>query len=96
MSLRFEEEAAHEFYRAIRYYESKSPGLGGELLADLDHVGSLLASNPEMGGPGPSDTRRVLLSRFPCLVGYRLVDGEPIVVAFAHQRQKPGYWLDRI
>lgn len=33
MKLRFVEEAAHEFYRAVEYYEEQSPGLGGELLA---------------------------------------------------------------
>lgn len=31
MSLRFEEEAAQEFYRAIQYYESQSSGFGAEL-----------------------------------------------------------------
>ena len=96
MSLRFEAEAAEEFYRAIQYYEGQSSGLGAELLADLDRVGTLLLSNPEMGGPGPAGTRRVLLSRFPFVVVYRLFEAEPVVVAFAHQRQKPGYWLDRI
>jgi hypothetical protein len=95
VSLRFLEEAAHEFHRAIQYYEDKSAGLGGELLTDVERLEDLLESNPELGSPGESGTRRLLLRRFPFLLVYVLVDGEPLIVAFAHQRRKPGYWLDR-
>lgn len=96
MTLRFEAEAAEEFYRAVAYYQAQSAGLGAALISDLDRIADLVVANPEMGSPGPSGTRRVLLARFPFLVVYKLVDGEPAVVAFAHQRQEPGYWLDRI
>ena len=95
MSVRFLEEAAHEFHRAIRYYEEKSPGLGGELLTDVERLEDLLASNPELGSPGESGTRRPLLRRFPFLLVYVLADREPLIVAFAHQRRAPGYWSDR-
>jgi plasmid stabilization system protein ParE len=96
VSLRFDEEAAGEFYRAVEYYEAQSAGLGTELIADLDRVALLLGTNPESGGPAAAGTRRLLLSRFPFVVVYRLVDGAPVVVAFAHQRQRPGYWMDRL
>jgi hypothetical protein len=32
VSLRFDEEAAEEFYRAVEYYEAQSAGLGRELI----------------------------------------------------------------
>ena len=95
MTLRFLEEAAHELHRAIRYYEEKSSGLGGELLADVERLEDLLASNPGLGSPGKSGTRRLVLRRFPFLLVYVLVEGEPLIVAFAHQRREPGYWADR-
>jgi hypothetical protein len=95
VSVRFLEEAAHEFHRAIQYYEEKSPGLGGELLSDVERLENLLSSNPELGSPGKSGTRRLLLRRFPFLLVYILVDREPLIVAFAHQRREPGYWSDR-
>jgi len=96
VSLRFDEEAAGGFYRAVEYYEAQSVGLGTELIADLDRVALLLGTNPESGGPAAAGTRRLLLSRFPFVVVYRLVEGAPVVVAFAHQRQRPGYWMDRL
>ena len=95
MRLRFLEEAAHEFHRAIEYYEEKSPGLGGELLTDVERLGDLLGSNPELGSPGESGTRRLLLRRFPFVSVYLLVDREPLIVAFAHQSREPRYWVDR-
>lgn len=96
MTLRFEAEAAEELYRAVQYYEGQSAGLGGELLDDLDRVAGLLVASPNLGSPGPSGTRRILLSRFPFVVVYKFWEDEPVVVAFSHQRQRPGYWLDRI
>jgi len=95
VSVRFLEEAAHEFHRAISYYEEKSPGLGAELLTDVERLESLLAANPDLGSPGPSGTRRLLLRRFPFILVYILVDREPLIVAFAHQRRAPGYWSAR-
>ena len=95
MSLRFLEEAPQEFHRAIRYYEEKSPGLGGELLTDVERLEDLLGSNPELGSPGESGTRRLLLRSFPFVLVYLLVDREPLIVAFAHQSREPGYWVDR-
>ena len=96
MRLRFLEEAAHEFHRAIQYYEEKSPGLGGELLTDVERLEDLLGASPELGSPGKSGTRRLLLRRFPFVLVYLLVDREPLIVAFAHQSREPGYWADRL
>jgi len=96
VNLRFDEEAAEEFYRAVEYYEAQSAGLGRELIADLDRVALILGTNPESGGVGAAGTRRLLISRFPFVVVYQLVEDAPLVVAFAHQRQRPGYWMDRL
>ncbi|MCH7935415.1 MAG: type II toxin-antitoxin system RelE/ParE family toxin, partial [Gemmatimonadetes bacterium] len=46
--------------------------------------------------PFQSGTRRVLLHRFPYIVVYKELEDEILVVAFAHHKQRPGYWRDRI
>jgi hypothetical protein len=40
-------------------------------------------------------TRRVPLNRFPYTVVYRETEIEIQIVAFAHNRRKPGYWSSR-
>jgi plasmid stabilization system protein ParE len=56
-----------------------------------------VAQNPEAGRPLSADgrTRRVLVSRFPYQLVYRLRPGEVVVVAVAHMKRRPGYWRDR-
>jgi len=36
------------------------------------------------------------LLRYPFVVVYAVADDEIRVVAFAHERQLPGYWADRL
>ena len=36
------------------------------------------------------------LLRYPYVVVYAVADDEIRVVAFAHERQLPGYWADRL
>lgn len=90
MTLPFTDEAAAEFYQAPQYYQGQSSGLGAEFLADVERLSGLLVANPEMGSPGKSGTRRVLLSRFPFVVVYMLREGRPLVVAFAPRPNRPG------
>lgn len=42
------------------------------------------------------DIRRALLMRFPYKIIYRLLEGQVQVLATAHKRRQPGYWLGRI
>lgn len=64
-------DASAELAEAIRWYESKRPGLGRDLLEDLASAIDRAAQNPDAGRSIAADlkTRRLLLSRFP----YQLV-----------------------
>jgi hypothetical protein len=39
--------------------------------------------------------RRRLLTRFPYVVFYEVVDDAVEVIAVAHAKRRPGYWLHR-
>jgi plasmid stabilization system protein ParE len=41
-------------------------------------------------------TRHYLIKRFPYAVVYRLLESRIEIVAVAHARRKPGYWVDRL
>lgn len=90
--VRFLGAARAELRRAADHYDRKRPGLGDELLAEVERAVLQLCAFPESGAPHHAKTRRLPLRRFPFLVIYRLQGEELVVVAVAHQRRKPGYW----
>jgi toxin ParE1/3/4 len=89
--------AATEFSEAVRWYESRRSGLGGEFFDDVVATLSLIRDNPEIGTAISSDgrTRRALIPRFPYQVIYRLRPDAIVIVAVAHLRRRPGYWENR-
>ena len=89
--------ATEELAEAVRWYESRRPGLGANLLDEVDRAVRQVATNATVGAALSSDqkTRRILLSRFPYQVVYRIRPSEIVVIALAHSRRRPGYWLTR-
>ena len=89
--------AADELSDAVRWYESRRAGLGGEFFDAVSASLSLVETNPEIGTTISADgqTRRVLVARFPYQLVYRLRATEIVIVAIAHMKRRPGYWKDR-
>ncbi len=87
--------ALREIIAALEYYEGQASGLARSLDADLTRSLDFVKANPHLGSPFQSGTRRVVLHRFPYTVVYKELKDEILVVAFAHQKQRPGYWRDR-
>jgi hypothetical protein len=89
--------ASLELTEAVRWYESKRAGLGGELVDEFSESIARLTRDPESGTPISADqkTRRLLLARFPYQVVYRLRPSVIVVVALAHLKRRPGYWKHR-
>ena len=94
--VRFLGAARAELRRAVDRYDTQVSGLGDELLAEVEHSLHRIAASPESGSPHLSGTRRMLVRRFPYAVIYRSDEQEVIVVAVAHHRRRPGYWIRRI
>ena len=90
--------ASAELTEAVRWYESKHRGLGGELLDEVTKPIDRLSSNPETGRPMSADqnTRRLLVSRFPYHLVYHIRPAEIVLVAVAHLKRRPGYWKNRM
>ena len=90
----FDPAALRELVDAADFYDSQSPGLGGQFL-DVVH-GTLegLLAFPEACPVLLGETRKLVIERFPYSVMY-WTDGEIIAVsAIAHQSRRPGYWQD--
>ena len=96
MIYQFHPEAQAEHLETVAYYETQRPGLGASYLAEFESVLELVCEAPtrypiELG----PDVRRVLLRRFPFTVLFRESDGAVQVLAVAHHRRRPWYWLSR-
>lgn len=92
----FTADARDELQEAILYYQGEAPGLGADLLAEVEIILSLIGEHPELGSPYESGTRRLLLRHFPYSIVYLVAEEQVTIVAIAHQRRRPGYWRERL
>lgn len=96
MTYTFHPAAEAEFLESIGYYEASSPGLGAAFIDEFDVYIKLICSNPAQWQVECSpDIRRALLQRFPFSVIYRERGDRVQVLAVAHHRRRPQYWVER-
>jgi toxin ParE1/3/4 len=90
-------EALAEMEEAAAWYEARRPGLGLEFVAEIERLLARVADNPEAfsvwNASDPS--RRAVCARFPYSVFFDLESARILVLAVAHARRRPGYWLGR-
>ncbi len=95
-------EALEELAEALLWYHEQRAGLGDELLAEVDQAMAAIGAMPAAFSrlrdvPPELHVRRSLLKRFPfALVFVQLPDGPIRVIAVAHVKRRPGYWLRRV
>ena len=96
MNYRLHPDAALEHEDQIAYYEERRAGLGRRYhLATLRAI-ALASSNPRRSKiVRPPNLRKVSLRGFPFAVTYREVDTMVQVLAIAHHRRAPNYWVRR-
>lgn len=93
VELAFHPEAREELDEAVLWYEGHRSGLGLKLLDRVRDVVARIEATPHSGTPaGRFQVWRV--QRFPYAVVYVLAPS-PLVVAFAHTKRRPGYWVAR-
>jgi toxin ParE1/3/4 len=98
--VRILDEAAQELEEAVAWYEAQRPGLGAELAAAVDAALDILESPlvplvPVAHATRARSVKRLILRRFPYDVVVREGPDEVVVLAFAHQSRRPGYWRSR-
>ena len=87
--------AAADIEQAFRWYEQRRPGLGDEFLELLDSALGEIRAHPERFPVIHRDTRRMLLSRFPYAIFYRIYESGVVVVACMHAHRDPTHWRIR-
>lgn len=96
MTYSFHPAAEAEFLESVAYYESNVLGLGGSLIDEFEAFAKLIDKSPKAWQVELApDIRKAPLNKFPLSIIYR---ESPIgfqVLAIAHDRRRPQYWLDR-
>jgi plasmid stabilization system protein ParE len=95
MKLRFLPGAREELEASASYLDERTPGLGGELLDDVERTAALVCEFPQIGRHIDTVHRLVSLQRFSFNLAYQVIAGEMVIVAVAHKRRRPGYWRSR-
>ena len=98
--VRFLDEAVAELHDAAAWYQERSEGLGLVFLSVIDTAVDLISRWPGSGPlvEGVSDdleVRRTTIARFPYYIAYLAADDDLVVLAVAHERREPKYWIDR-
>ena len=92
----FHPDADDEVTEAAQYYEVRSPGLGVELLGEVERALGQISAHPEACQRIGRRVRRKPLWRFPYNLVYAVYPDRIRVVAFAHQKRRPLYWRKRL
>lgn len=88
-------EATEELEACVSYYDSQQQGLGTGFLAEFERTVERILEFPNAARSVSEDIRSRPVHRFPFYVLYRSLPEEIIVVAIAHRRRRPGYWVGR-
>ena len=93
--LRISEPASLELTEAVRWYEDRRPGWGAKLLDAVSRAFGVIERFPEGGAPRRTTARQLPVRGFPFLVVYRIRPDDVYIVAVAHAKRRPGYWMNR-
>jgi hypothetical protein len=97
VTYRLHPEAALEHERQVAYYEEQGAGLGLRYHdATLRAIGKAVEAPHRFKVSRPPDIRKISLQGFKFWVIYREVGGMVQVLAIAHYRRHPDYWVPRV
>jgi plasmid stabilization system protein ParE len=94
-------EAEAELAAAAAWYDDQRPGLGDDLLEEVDVACEALRTGPNAwprwpdAPPREPPIRRFLLRRFPFALAYQVFADRIVVLAVAHTSRAPMYWASR-
>ena len=90
-------DAAEEHKKQVAHYEDIQAGLGKRYHTEFQNVLAWVCASPDRSrlvlAP---DIRRAMFKVFHFDLVYREVDGSVQVLAIAHHRRQPGYWVARL
>jgi len=89
--------AAREYAKAYRWYWKRSPRVAQQFADAIDRAIQEIANAPDRWPVHQGPYRWFRPRRFPYTLYYRILDADNVViVAIAHDRRRPNYWMRRM
>ena len=96
MTIWFHPGAEAEHLETVAYYETRRSGLGSHYLAAFEQaLNAVRTDTPRFRIVQEPDIRRAPLVRFPLSIIYRETSGRIEILALAHHKRRPAYWIAR-
>lgn len=89
-------QALAELRAAVSWYLDRSESAAFKFVSEIDRGVSLVLEFPSRWPAGVRGTRRFIVKRFPFAIIYRELQDSIEIVAVAHGRMRPNYWLKRL
>ena len=101
IAIRLAPEALSELVEAAAWYDARQAGLGTEFLVEVESILPLIERLPSsfarlQGLSSDLTIRRALLPRFPYALVFMELRDHVRIIAVAHAKREPGYWLTRV
>ncbi len=97
MTYFFYPAAESELLEIVARYESKKPGLGAVYFAEFEKNMTYICEAPNRYPVElKPDIRRKVMKKFPFTILYREKLNSIQILALAHHRRRPAYWLGRV
>lgn len=87
--------AEQELRSAYLWYLERSPVVADAFQLEVDHAVTIVAEAPDRWPRLTETARCYVFPRFPFALVYRKLRQYVEIIAAAHQKRKPGYWIDR-
>jgi plasmid stabilization system protein ParE len=91
----FHPAAQEEADRAREWYAARSKVAAAGFISDLEHAVGRVREAPERWPRIAGGMRRYVFPRYPFNLVYRVTPEFVEIVAVAHHRRQPGYWISR-
>jgi toxin ParE1/3/4 len=94
-------EARAELRSAALWYDERRPGLGDEFIAEVSAALDRIGDAPESFRAWPGTRAagplicKATVQRFPYLIAFEKHEEHLLVLAVAHAKRRPLYWLTR-
>lgn len=96
MKVRLHPAARAELVEARNWYYERSPLTSVAFAQAVDHAVARIRTAPNTQPLADHGTRKLVLQRFPFNIFYRVGETEILIVAVAHLKRRPRYWLSRL
>lgn len=96
MNVRFLSLTEQEIDEVVAWFDEHLEGKGTDFLDELDRVIRRVKAYPFASTQIEPDIRKCSFVRFPYSLIYGIEGQTIVVIAVAHHRRTPRYWMDRV